>query len=683
MVESTDDNPRGGRPTAPAAERPPAGSRADWVASLTIALVTAAALLGAWFLPWWVMKSTAPQYGQRVLVVEIGPRTVEGDVKEVDLLGHYVGIQSMTSLAKIERALAPVGLLGALLCTLVTPWLRPRWLRLLGVMPVLVMPVILPIDLKFWMDRAMNQRDPAAALSLTVTDIEPKLVGEYELGQFKVDTELGAGFYIDLMAGLLSIGLIFAAPLPVPARLRRWRVVAALTAAGLLAACGRPAHAATLGVGTGEGEAASIAAALARARDGDTVVVPPGVHREHLTLDKAVRLEGRPGAVIDGEGTGTLLRISASGAEVRGLTLRNSGDNYLYEDSGIRIDHASDVRIVDTRVEDTLFGIFVVQGDRCLIEGSTVVGKDLPHARRGDGIRLWYSSGCRLERNLVERSRDVIVWYSANTTAEDNVVRTSRYGLHYMYSNDNVFRRNRFEDDQIGAAIMYSRGIELTENAFSFSDGPAAYGLLLKDADDVAIVGNRFIHNATGMFFDGAPQARDGWVVVRGNLIARNEVGVAVQPLSQRIQFWENSFVGNRAQVQVLGSGTADGNAWSVDGRGNYWSDAVVYDADRDGVSDLPFRMENTYEALAERQPVLGFFDGTPGAEAIDLAARLFPIFAPRPKLADAHPLVHPVLTIWTESRDEGRGGGRLALAGLALLALAAGAMLGARRALA
>ena len=114
------------------------------------------------------------------------------------------------------------------------------------------------------------------------------------------------------------------------------------------------------------------------------------------------------------------------------------------------------------------------RGDRCLIEGTTIVGKDLPHVRRGDGIRLWYSTGCRLHGNRVERSRDVIIWYSSGTTVEDNVVRTSRYGLHYMYSNDNVFRHNRFEDNQVGAAIMYSRGIELSENAFSFSNGPSA-----------------------------------------------------------------------------------------------------------------------------------------------------------------------------------------------------------------
>src|SRR5690606_30738042 len=93
---------------------------------------------------------------------------------------------------------------------LLAPWLRPRWLRLLAVLPVLVMPVILPIDLKLWMNQAVNQRDPDAALNLTVTRIDPKLFGDYEVGQFKVSTDLGAGFYIDLMAGLLSLGLVFA-----------------------------------------------------------------------------------------------------------------------------------------------------------------------------------------------------------------------------------------------------------------------------------------------------------------------------------------------------------------------------------------------------------------------------------------------------------------------------------------
>ena len=652
----------------------------DTMAVCTIICVAICALILAWMLPWWIMKARAPQYGQRILVIDVGPRDVSGDVREIDMLGHYVGIQPMGGLARLERSLAPLGMSAALLGMLLAPWMRRRWTRLLFVLPVLLMPLILLVDLKFWMTKAVNDRNPEAALTLT-NRVDPKLFGDYDVGQFKVATELGGGFYAAGLAALLGLGLVFVAPLPLPKRQHAraaadgqavaqprigTRAVVLLAGVGIAAAAAR-APAAELVVG---GAHPTIAATLAAAHDGDTVIVPRGVHHEHLVIDTRVRLVGRSGAVIDGGDDGTVLRIAAAGVEVRGLTVRNSGSTYNTEDAGIRIDHAPEVHIVDTRIEDTLFGIFVVNGDHCDIEGSTVIGKDLPEVRRGDSIRLWYSSGCRLIGNHIERSRDLVIWYSADTAVEDNVVRTSRYGLHYMYSDHNVFHRNRFEDNQVGAAIMYSRGIELTENAFSFSNGAAAYGLLLKDADDVFITENRFIGNSTGLFFDGAPQARDGRVDVRANIIARGDVGVALQPLSKRIRFWENAFLGNRTQVQVLGTGSAEDNVWAVDGRGNYWSDAFVYDADGDGISEISYRVESTYEVLADRYPLLAFFDATPAAEAIDLGSRLFPIFAPRPKLTDPHPLARAPLTAWTRTDDApvnlgfaAAGGGMLSLA--------------------
>ncbi len=647
----------------------------DLVASLTLALVALIALAAAWRIPWWKMEARAPQYGQRVLVVLVGPRDVTGDVLEMDRLGHYVGIQPIGSIAPIERTIAPYGLAGAFLGLLVVAWCRQWWLRLLLVLPVLLMPVLFLADLDYWMHKSVDERDPDAALNLTVTKINPKLMGHYELGQFKVDTQMDGGLYLAGLAGLLGAGLVFAIPLPWPSGRKR---AASAAAGALLALWSLPSYAAELVVGEGE----TIAGTLAAARDGDTVIVPAGIHPEHVILDKRVRLVGKPGAVIDGENEGTVVRVTAAGAEVRGLRIRNSGDTYRTEDAGIRIDHAANVRIADTRIEDTLFGLFVVQGDGCVLERSTIIGKDLPHVRRGDGIRLWYSSGCHLLGNTVERSRDVIIWYSSDTVAEDNTIRASRYGLHYMYSDRNVFRRNRFEDNQVGATIMYSRGIELEGNTFSFSDGFSAPGLLVKDADDVFIVGNRFVGNQTGLFFDDAPQAKDGRVEVRRNWIARNAVGIALQPLTERIEFSDNAFIGNRVQVQVLGSGSAERNLWAIDGRGNYWSDAVVYDANGDGISELPVRLENTYEALADRYPELAFFDGSPSADAIDTAARLFPIFAPRPKLTDPHPLMKSPVADEDGTAREPRSSGEMVAVGGMLLATAALSAATARRVL-
>src|SRR5262245_45806481 len=315
----------------------------DAVASVTIVLVAALGLAAAWYLPWWIMKARAPQYGQRTLVIDVGPRTVDGDVREVDMLGHYVGIRPMGTLAKVERTLAPLGMLGAIAGIVVAPWLRRRWLRFLAVLPALVMPVLLLVDLKLWMNKAVNDRDPNAALNLTVTRINPRLFGEYEVGQFKVATELGAGFYAAGMAGLLGLGLAFAIPLG------RRAAAALVTGAALLGA-----------VDVRAADPGTIAQALDTAHEGETVYVSPGVHREHVVVDKRGRLVGRPGAVIDGGGEGTVVRVVAPDVELRGLVVRGSGSTYTSEDAGIRIERAAGVRIVDSRIEDTLFGIFAV-----------------------------------------------------------------------------------------------------------------------------------------------------------------------------------------------------------------------------------------------------------------------------------------------------------------------------------
>ena len=86
------------------------------------------------------MKARAPQYGQTTLLVEVDPRDVQGDVREINMLGHYVGIKPMGGLARLEPALAPLGMLGAGGGLLLAPWPRRSW-RLLVVLPAVLMPL--------------------------------------------------------------------------------------------------------------------------------------------------------------------------------------------------------------------------------------------------------------------------------------------------------------------------------------------------------------------------------------------------------------------------------------------------------------------------------------------------------------------------------------------------------------
>jgi nitrous oxidase accessory protein len=617
-------------------------------ATITLFAVALLCLGASWGMPWWEMQARAPQYGQRTLLVEVNPRGVTGDTFEVDSLGHYVGIRKMETFAPVERKLAPVGFIAALLALLALPFLRRRWQRALAAAPVILLPVVFCIDLDFTMARAANDRDPEAALNLIFNHIDTKLFGEYVVAQFKLTNQPGVGLWLAAIGALLTVGLALSAPLPLPFLKRL------VPAAALLLLLPLPA------------KAGALQDAIDRAAPGDTIHVT-GFHRERIAVRTRVRIVGDPGAVLDGGGEGTVIRVTASGASIEDLAIRGSGDVYSSEDAAVRVEGASNVTLRTLVISDALFGVFAAQADGCHFEGLSISGKDVPADRRGDGIRLWYSSGCVLKGNLVENSRDLVIWYSNGTLAEDNVVRRSRYGLHYMYSDHNTFRRNRFEDDEVGAAIMYSKDITLEDNAFSFSSGPSADGLLVKDADDVFIRGNRFVQNSIALFFDGAPQSRGGRVEVSGNLIGQNDVGVALQPSSRGIDFTGNSFAGNHVQVQVQGGGSAEGSNWS----GNWWSDALVYDRDGDGVSELPYSAESTYEALADRHPELRFYAGSPAADAIDLAARLFPLFRPRPLLTDPRPLARAPLTGWTSSSGE-RDAFGLWVAGAGLLGISA-----------
>ena len=66
--------------------------------------------------------------------------------------------------------------------------------------------------------------------------------------------------------------------------------------------------------------------AVAHAAPGDVLHLAPGVHAGELTIERpGVTLEGEPGAVIDGDGQGRTIWVSAPDVTLRHLTIRDSG----------------------------------------------------------------------------------------------------------------------------------------------------------------------------------------------------------------------------------------------------------------------------------------------------------------------------------------------------------------------
>jgi len=202
---------------------------------------------------------------------------------------------------------------------------------------------------------------------------------------------------------------------------------------------------------------------------------------------------------------------------------------------------------------------------------------------------------------------------------------------------------NRLEGNSVGAFLMYSNHSEFRRNRIVSCRGPSGFGLGLKDNDALVAEENEFAGNRIGIYVDNSPNSIDSYCIIRRNLLAYNDIGIAFLPAVKRNDVSSNAFVDNLEQVGVIGPGDFHGNAFTVDGRGNYWSDYRGYDLDGDGVGDLPYRAESLFENLMDRHPELRLFQFSPVQQAVDLAVRAFPVVRPRPKLTDTAPLMEPL----------------------------------------
>ncbi len=610
-----------------------------------LALYAALALGASLLLPWWHMENRAPQYGKRVLVIDVSPFGVTGDTSEIDALGHYVGILPVGTFAPFERGAAPYAVGATLLAVLALPFLKRGRSRFVVALAVAAVPLGFVVDLWAWQRYAVTHLDAHAALNMIADRVDARVVGEYSVAQFRVDAQFASGFWLAIVAAANVLGFLYVEPRrgeleprPAPGSPGRG-TTAAVGAALVVFAVAGAADAATIEVGPGA-KFATIGSAVASASPGDEIVVRPGVYREHVVVDRALLLRGEPGAVIDGGGAGTVVLVTHGPTTVRGLTVRGGGDSLLAEDAGVKLLEVSDCVVEDDEVLDTLFGVMARTSPRARILRNRIVGLDLPLPRRGDGIRVQDAKGSLVEDNSLDRTRDLAVWQSDGCAVRRNRVQGARYGLHYMYCDDNVFEDNVFDGCHTGGAIMYSRRVTLRGNRFTGSRGPSAYGLLLKTADDILLERNWFLDNSCGILFDGAPSSRRATCTIRENVIAGNDSGLSLEPSTSGAVFSGNVFAGNRVQVEVLGTRRADANRWSENGRGNYWSDYVGFDADGDGVGDTPFVLEQFFEDLSGRFPAVGLLRGGPAAEALDVAARAFPILDPTPTLRDDYPLI-------------------------------------------
>ncbi len=405
----------------------------------------------------------------------------------------------------------------------------------------------------------------------------------------------------------------------------------------LLIAGSAPAH--QLHVGPGQ-PYTRLQAALEAAHLGDTLIVHGGTYGA-IRITKPLTLLGQGWPLLDGRQQGTVVTIDAPYVTLRGFRIENSGIVLDAEDAGIWV-NASHARLEDNMLKNTLFGIFLRRADSTVIRNNVIEGYaafEVP--RRGDIIRIWYSNHVALEGNTIRHGRDVIIWFANNTHVIGNVMEDCRYGLHFMYSNDALIEGNRMLHNSVGAYLMYSRRLNMRHNTLAYNRGTSGIGIGLKDFDDSVLEENLVADNRVGIFIDNAPRDIQAHMTYRGNVIAFNDRGIESLSYVPRSLFTDNTFQDNYEQVSIVGGGSfsiATDTRWEA----NYWSDYVGFDANHDGFGDIPYRAEKVFEGLIDAHPELRLLIYSPAIQAMEFAARTFPVVRPEPKLVDERPRVQP-----------------------------------------
>ncbi len=390
----------------------------------------------------------------------------------------------------------------------------------------------------------------------------------------------------------------------------------------------------TLKVGKNE-QFKTIKEAVAASKSGDTILVQSGVYKEgNINITKPLTLLGINRPVLDGEMKYEILSFRANHIFLKGFKIINSGEDEIENIGAIRLYDSQYSTIENNVFENNYFGVYIQRGFRCLIQNNKFLSsRSTSQEGIGDGIHAWVSQELWIKNNYIEGHKDgiylekVTQTYVYHNYSKNNL----RYGLHFMFANDNVYVANTFDNNNAGVAVMYSNNVGMVGNNFINNWGDGSYGLLLKDISFSKIKHNRFHSNTVGIFLDGATK-----IDFYRNDFENNGWGMKINANCMENRISSNNFINNTFDVST--NGTMVMNSF----KGNYWDKYDGYDLDKNGVGDVPFHPLSLYSYLVENNPSVMLLFRTFIMDLLDKTEKIIPSLTPE-SFVDDYPLMKKV----------------------------------------
>ena len=410
----------------------------------------------------------------------------------------------------------------------------------------------------------------------------------------------------------------------------------------------------------------TIQEAINNANDGDTIKVRSGTYYENVVMNKSLMLlgENKTTTMIDGNKTGTVVRVASDNVTVSGFTIQNSrhesgiylnhsddcvinGNTLKGNHYGIKVYLSADCTVTENNVSDNDRGITVFASNYCTLSGNNVsdnlvgieslasdncaISGNTVKENEGNGIKLDYSVNCTLKNNKMTRNKiniavEVTPGFSLEHFMHDIDVSNTVNGkpVYYLVNeHDKRIPENAGYVAAINSTNITVENMNLTHNydgvLFAFTSNSTVKNSKVSNvctyySVNCAIIGNNITY--TGENWRGIYLVCSSNCTVIENNVVCNVLAYADIKLHNSSDniFFHNNFI-NITHVEIYDSI----NVWdnSYPSGGNYWSDYVRNDAcsgsyqnetDSDGIGDSRrFMAANNVDSYPLMAPVKTF----------------------------------------------------------------------------
>lgn len=378
----------------------------------------------------------------------------------------------------------------------------------------------------------------------------------------------------------------------------------------------------------------SIKSALEFSKNGDTLFVHAGNYKEgNIIVNKSVYLKGINYPIVDGQNKFEIFSIKENRVTIDGFKIINSGISSIEDFAGIKVYNKFNIIIKNNILSETFFGIYIQYGNKCTIENNKLNASAKQEQRSGNGIHCWKSDSLKVIGNNIQGHRDGIYFeFVTHSIITCNISQNNlRYGLHFMFSNNNGYYNNVFKSNGAGVAVMFSKKINMVNNFFEENWGDGAYGLLLKEISDCHIESNHFNKNTVGILLEGTSRAE-----ILKNKFNNNGWAMKIQASCMEVNVTKNNFENNSFDVATNGSLVL--NYF----KNNYWDKYEGYDMNKDKIGDIPYRPISMYAMIIENNPPAMILFRSLITSILDKTEKIIPSLTPE-NLVDNFPLMKPI----------------------------------------